>query len=1026
MNNIRLNPNLSLSFPSSSKPDSFIESCQKTEKALEAKSKNNISDAFAYIEFLNDLNRFDEGYKAAIQLISFFPDLEGDIGNFAILLEDEAIILKYLKTLSPEPNALQGDWIKLIMYHFRKGTIDELAYDEKRLPENKSTKSLIYFFSGDYHKVYALLKEQDNLRTLDIWLLFIACQKLNKVRDRERYFAQIEFKNCIPGHIILKDSLDALERSITPSNRNRVQIFLQKQLEGHPYCIELLRLLSRITEAPLSLQYNDRAISLRSNYVNVQNEAGMILDSFSSELEVFVRLFEFFKRHPVQSVFLELLERSESNPKQRSEVITVARSLKQSFFFEMHFALNQSPTDERGRKETLEKVANLLMVSPHHKKLLLKKITLLIELNRFEYALNEIDQFIKYFGHNSGLLNLLRQYAEKLNAIDTLIDCEFEEVKVNPSESNFETLIKRYRKHKSPIECVRSTIDAALIFNLDVVADDFYQTLNELEDKRAAIAILERVPLKPCFFVLLTNRALHCANADETDKALVDIEAVIKYKNVDKSKEIKLWILIKGKKFEEAAAFYTSSSFECPVELLQDLICDLMDDKKYDWIEKVLKKTKRKLTYKEKSLLSFASISLEKHRDAIPLLRELILENPQDDNNYFKKALCYEALGQLGNAIDTLSDAITIFPDHLDWVKWRSELQEQLNAPTAPVLKSQPANVQAKVKQNPVDPKKVTHIIQESPKKAGRKQIESDGPKPEKIKKVLQNAHAHAVDPLADPLADIKALAKKGESQTGPKEKPIPAPLPIAAPVKSEPPKPIVKLTLRPREKVFLKKAHTALSDYIAMKAPLLNQGIVFRNQIYTILRVFTPLRLNAKHPQLINDLKRIRDNARHDTDQLSQERLDALFNYLKTINLEHQLQDWIREKSIITKLMLQNHILTVRKQKRTAQEKVIQELEFIIKESGDKATWNDRLYHRNAIKASLSIIGEASNFLADEHKKLFAEYREAGNEPAHEFFTDGETLESVERLKEEDISPDELWNLIQNAENLLKEVKNP
>ncbi|MFN4173814.1 MAG: hypothetical protein ACK4HV_01755 [Parachlamydiaceae bacterium] len=288
---------------------------------------------------------------------------------------------------------------------------------------------------------------------------------------------------------------------------------------------------------------------------------------------------------------------------------------------------------------------------------------------------------------------------------------------------------------------------------------------------------------------------------------------------------------------------------------------------------------------------------------------------------------------------------------------------------------------------------------------------------------MLQPASSQAVDPLKDPLADIKAIAKKGEKETGPKEKPAPTLAPIAAPPKTELPKPIVKLTLRPKEKVFLKKAHTALCEYNAMKTPLLSQEIVFRNQIYTILRVFTPLRLNAKHPQLIGDLKRIRDNARHDTDQISQERLDTLFNYLKSINLEHQVQDWLREKSLITKLMLQNQVLTVRRPKKSPQERVIQELEFILKNRGEKATFGDRLYHRNAIKASLSIIGEASNFLKDEQKNLLREYREAGNDFAHEFFIDGETLENVERLKEEEISPDALWNLIQNAETLLHAI---
>ncbi len=319
-----------------------------------------------------------------------------------------------------------------------------------------------------------------------------------------------------------------------------------------------------------------------------------------------------------------------------------------------------------------------------------------------------------------------------------------------------------------------------------------------------------------------------------------------------------------------------------------------------------------------------------------------------------------------------------------------------------------------------VDPSKVTFLI-EDPKTKKKEKVEKV--KEDKVYKHLQVSPAQAVNPLADPLAAIKDIARKGETQTGPKVATTPAPAPIAAAPKAEAPKPIVKLQLNNREKVFLKRALDTLNE--VLNAPInLDPEVIFRNYIYALLRVFTPLRLNSTHRSLIGDLKRIRDNARHDSDLISEERVKTLFNYLKTINLPQQLHDWIKEKSIITRLMLNNHIITVRKPKKTPHEKIISELEFILKKRGERGSWDARIYDRNAIKASVSIIGEASNFLANDLKALFHEYRPHGNTVAHEFFEEGDSIAYLEKYKEEDISPEDLWKLIESAENLLRSIK--
>ncbi|MFN4173815.1 MAG: tetratricopeptide repeat protein, partial [Parachlamydiaceae bacterium] len=675
----------------------------------EANNRNSFNDLTAYLEFLNDLNECEKTYSEALRLSSFFPSDNNEF--YVIHLEEEEKILGHIKTSNLDPTASSADWLLLIRYHYLRGTIDELAYSEKPKPEKRLEKALIYYYAENYQYVHSILANSNDLNCFEVWLLFIACQKLYLKRDMDKAFSQIENSFPIPWRIILDDAFAALESSITPENRNRVLIYLHKQLESHPYCIKLLRLLSRISDAPLSHQYQRKALKLQLAYPNVTNQIYNIIETGSSFIEKYHSLLQLLKINPLRSIFSELLKITENNPEKRAEALSIARSLKTSFFYETQFAQELNPIEEKGTKEALEKVATLLVVSPNHKKLRLKKISLLIKLNRTPESIFEIKEYLKRFGSTLDLLTLLDRHVDNPCIRGFHLEAHLEKFKLKPTPSNFNELIGLYRKYKSPIECIALSIEAAIISEIDIVSEDFYDALKELKNEKSALEILEKVPLEPCFSTIIANRALFYSNILEIDNALRDIENVIKLKNDDKSKEYKLYILLTHRRLDEAVSFYFSVSVDFPSDIVVKLSHDLLNQKKYDLVEKVLKKSKRKLSSKEKKCLASSFIHLGKHQEAIAIFKELIKDDPQDENNYFGRALCYDALGQFGNAIDSLSNAIDLSPDREDWIKWRAELQEKLSRPAEPALKPQAVTTQPKMRPSAPYPKKVPYIF---------------------------------------------------------------------------------------------------------------------------------------------------------------------------------------------------------------------------------------------------------------------------------------------------------------------------
>lgn len=112
---IRLGSNVSLKYPAEITLDkidvNFLNECKKTEIRLESNCKNSIQDLISYLNFLCDLNRFEDAYNEAVRLVGFFPVYEKEILSYVVFLDDEDKILKHLKTLNLAPDASQPGYV---------------------------------------------------------------------------------------------------------------------------------------------------------------------------------------------------------------------------------------------------------------------------------------------------------------------------------------------------------------------------------------------------------------------------------------------------------------------------------------------------------------------------------------------------------------------------------------------------------------------------------------------------------------------------------------------------------------------------------------------------------------------------------------------------------------------------------------------------------------------------------------------------------------------------------------------------
>ena len=1014
----------------STENEDLIISLKALELFLYANCKNDNKSAKEYLQFLLDLNRYEDAYRMAVEISEFLPEYKRVLATFAVYLEDENIVRKHINNFTLAPDAPDDDWLSLLVYHHVSNTIDELLSTHP-LPKERHIKAVLYYFANDDFILYTFLSDASNLCEIEEWLLWVACCRLELENEKELYLNRILSKALpLPPHYFKKDILLFLSAAFETSNRDKIIAYLQLHLKKNPGCLMAIQTLVSCGVDPIKTNMFARLRRLLAQYPSVENKNKILLIGQGDKNVKLDCLVSKFKTNPInKNLFVNLYHCAVITPETQLELISNAIARSNSLFYQLYFVTwkikkLESHFNEEDALFILRKIDDLLLErAPNYRIFISYKAYILALLKRTDEAITAFKSYIKLFGCTMPLIETIDSVASIMEGPFVLCTLEKGYRIFNNCKSR-DALIRAYILHNNlsnSIDGIRFIV-STLLSSQEEQEKDFESIellLTSTQVKQEGHTLIDSVPRTVQNLAFIIRRSRYYSDIGDL-KACADIEFIKKYRPHE-AKKLHLTFLANSKRCVEAAQELLISRNDISDELIEVILTQLFNIGENSLMDEVYKKTKPRLSHEARTYLAQAYYNLSSYQEALPIYKILISENPLEESYYIYRASCYESLKILGTAIDVIESGLEVLPESELLKSYKQELLEKQKEGKNEVTVTEPRKIVSRLRPTS-NPEKIPHLIQDSNKE--RKKDVDISPKAEKIKKNLQKSPAHAVNPLADPLAVIKKIARIGETQTGLMPTSAPAPEPVATTVRTDAPKAIVKITLSPREKVFIKRGLDALNDFNQMKVEALPQSIIFRNQIYTILRVFIPLRLNTINQNVIEDLIRIRDDARHLTDQLSSDRLSKLFNYLRTINLASQMNDWVREKSIITRLFLKEHVITVRRPRKTPAEKVIEELEFILNERGEKGTWKERLYHRNAIKASLSIIGEASNKLPEELKNQLKDIREAGNTVSHEFFEKGDTVAYLEKYKEEDISPDELWDLTQNSEILLKTVR--
>ena len=857
-------------------------------------------------------------------------------------------------------------------------------------------------------------------------MLCASCKFLNKNEEAEFLFDKILRDEAKISSLLFLQNLATVifRNSITNENRDRALIYLQKIHIAKPGWLLLLTLFDSVYNNETKTIWQTRYEKCLKAFPSLYNKMRLIeLWNLPKEKE-FHALYALLRGNPLSRFLFRLaFDSSKGDPNLHKEVISYARSKsKDTIYYAAQEVASEClgvtrTGDDTDGEALLAKIEALLKKAPHHQTLIYNKIFLITYLMRYQEAINEIKLYIGLFGYTNAIVNFIDSYANVLGDVSLHIEALEKGYKRSLDITHYEALRTLYKEHKNPVDLIHYLITHIFTqkpVNLDFYFDDIKACLIDMEDKSEGHALIDLVPRSRENLPFIAMRCAYYLDINPL-MSLKDVEFVLKTSPTPEAKRMHIQVLARCGKAVEAAEAYVAYKIDTPIEIVESIIHNLFLNGEYRAIEEICKRTKLKFSCAVKKCIGLAYRHVNNHHMALTIYKELIQDEPNKEEHYLNKAKCYEALSQFGTAMDTAKEALALFPDSERISLYIADFEEIEIGP-APVP---PVETKKTMPARPIEPNRVPYLVHETKKKE-RNRVDRDGLKTEKRAQHLQASSTKAVDPLADPLAEIKAIARKGEKETG--MRPLtaaPAPAPVKAPP-PEPPKPIVKLKPSRWSVGALNKALDVLKDVLAMRESLLSPALISRNYVYAILRLFTPFALNTLHPTLKSDLERIRNLVRHSPEHIPLAHLQKLFEHMRRMDLETQLRDWIQERGIITRIVLSNQLIITPKAALDARKKILAELEFILEERGEAATWKERIYHRNAIKAAVSTIGEASNFLPDALKATFFNWRTAGNRIAHQLADKVETDDAT-FVYEDDVNNEELWELISHAETQLK-----
>lgn len=1007
--------------------DLFILQCKIIDSVYSKRvtdSQYSLKSCHAYFYFLIDIYRHEEAYKLAVECANRHPDHYDMPFIAAAMREDLEAAKSYLPgELKPDSNF--REWMIYIIYHDINGTLCEVAANGP-LPLDVSLRALIMLYSRNDVEAYRLLKGEEKLKDQDKWTLFAACVHTNRTVEAESYLQQLMADCQFYDYYHQRKMLDMLHIKLTDKELKRAYFlrFIEKRPaslaarrilaatnpnDARKFCaqikslyelfptIELKRLLILSGPLPLSNKATVLAMTTADNLTLTHLNA--IGDLMSLDNRPSFKAYEPY---------------IDTRPAIRQEYTAVLTK-------------EVSKLDNEKQREALCVVEKGLAIVPHSRNLLCSKAqlhSLLCEPEALEKALHLLFShygYIPFYANLGYKLYILKGDKEKA------LECLKNAYRDFPDKDVFNLLTSAIKEHAD-----RETFIRFLIDNIRHVSN-----YNELEDcvcgsdKKEEYAVeLLKVARENIWFVEMRVGIL--IEAKLYKETIEDYKWLVKSNPGDEKYKICLFeMYCRLEKYVEATEFYLGDRFEITDYNLNAIISELhYSEARFDLIVKLYDRLKSRLNSSSRFIATCAFQENGDYIKALQVVNQLFKELPMDRSVRILRIDLYLKIQNYGMAIDLCTEWLKEHPNDMTFMESLAEAKNQLNRkpedkkpePAAPVKRTVP----------PVNPARVPYLIDEKKEKGSvRAPDEKKSVEPvhvPRIKEAPRNLRSMkgGVDPLKPgySLDEIKKIAAAGERSAHliPRAKP-PAPALVQKPA-AEPVHAIVKTHLRETDKTFLSKGLEVYKLLLEMRPALLDEKTVFNNYIYTILRLFTPIRLNATQESLQLNLARIRNDARHRSDLCEPARLKALFAYLNDIKLSEKLTEWISGHGLITKLALSNHTLTestrVDISPAVARTKFEAELAFIAKLLTTKSAWNDQIYLHNAIKASIAIIGEVSHCLDPQPscRKFLIRCREEGNRIAHQFLETVNTPDAT-FVYEDDIDPDALWDLAHMAKQI-------
>lgn len=1003
-----------------------IGACKYTESVLGHKMVNSgysKEESEAYLLFLLELNRFDELYKLSDEL--YRNASEADKGTFkeymclAALHMEEPDLIQHLMPAKMAPNASYTDWMLYIQYKYLKGQQHELLL--KPLPQDYVAKQYLYYICDEFWMTITLCTG-DDVSHDSLWLRWLAATRIGL---KEPLLNTLLLSDNIISYFIEELVFDELGR--TQNLRKEIAHYLEKRKQTRPFTPGLLLLFANFADDPnIAALYRARARKLSASFKSLFNKRILILagdGDESQKMDLWAKTAEAAKPHMrmLSEIFRYLTPQNERLLAYCRAVESHPQAIMATRISAVSVAANRSET-EAEKRAVLVRIDEILALVPYCKPLLLYKVKLHIALNEWIRAEEIATEFVTTFDANPGIAILLNRIYTRTGQIDKAIEVLKRSFHITPSDKCFFALCDHFKNHKSGIDYVRMLAEFAFVgeSNMgkdEILFDEARAIIEEMDDPDVGINILKSVR-RGNNRAFIKQRMLFFHHKMRLADALKDAEFLSHRDPTFLSNKISIFIDMGSLK--EAYLILINNKIAFGEIYCEDLILAMDELGGYESCIVSLWERYKPANQDVKLAAAFAYLVIDKPDKALPIFNELYKINPEDIQILSGRISCYKTLKRFTQARDDLSELIKLAPDDesvkfleldLDHEEAESQKKEEKEEvkPSKPTY-SRPA----------IDPKKLPHLIEEKKEKSTariqhEKQKEERERRVEKTAMHHQKSAKHAVNPLEKnpELKAIKELARKGEKQVDIEPQVLPLAPTIAVP-KQEAPKLLVKTRLNKGEKDFLGKAHEVLRVAMSLEMSLPGK-VITNNYLYALLRVFTPIRLNALNSSLKEDLARIRDDARHASDLVHDEKLTTLFTYLREINLAGQIGDWVEGKSVITRIFLRPYTIVREGERKTSLDRIIEELNFIKAVACDKEAFLKSAALQNACKASVSIIGEASNSASHQLRPELAEYREEGNRIAHQFFETVETLEA-RFVYQDDISPEPLWDLCQKG----------